>query len=118
MMPSMPRLSTPARSQISSPMVAKISGEAMRIAATQKEAVKRISRASITVHLTLNRVKQDRHDHGEQRGRDHDVGDVARHARPTRLMASAPTKMPATKIADATTPSGLSMASMATTMPE
>jgi hypothetical protein len=47
MMPSMPRLSTPARSQINSPIVAKISGEAMRIAATQNEAVKRISKASI-----------------------------------------------------------------------
>ncbi len=40
MMPSMPRLSTPARSQISSPSVAKISGEAMRMAAAQKLAVK------------------------------------------------------------------------------
>ena len=34
----MPRLSTPARSQINSPRVAKISGLAMRIAAAQKRA--------------------------------------------------------------------------------
>ena len=39
MMPSMPRLSTPARSQMSSPRVAKMSGEAMRTAAAQSEAV-------------------------------------------------------------------------------
>jgi hypothetical protein len=37
----------PARSQISSPMVAKISGEAMRIAAAQKLAESRRSRISI-----------------------------------------------------------------------
>lgn len=48
MMPSMPRFSTPARSQISSPMVAKISGEAMRIAAVQNEAVSRMSKAVIS----------------------------------------------------------------------
>ena len=46
-MPSMPKLSTPARSQINSPSVAKISGEAMRMAAAQSEAVKRISMACI-----------------------------------------------------------------------
>ena len=49
MMPSMPRLSTPARSQISSPIVAKISGEAMRMAAAQKLAVKRMSSASTLI---------------------------------------------------------------------
>ena len=43
MMPSMPRLRTPARSQMSSPNVAKMSGEAMRIAAAQSEAVNRMS---------------------------------------------------------------------------
>ena len=58
MMPSMPRLSTPARSQISSPIVAKISGEAMRIAATQNEAVKRMSSAVHHFHLILKRVNR------------------------------------------------------------
>jgi hypothetical protein len=48
MMPSMPRFRTPARSQMSSPSVAKISGDAMRTAAAQKLAVRRISRISIS----------------------------------------------------------------------
>ncbi len=46
MMPSIPRFSTPARSQISSPIVAKISGEAMRTTAAQKLAESRMSRIS------------------------------------------------------------------------
>ena len=48
MMPSMPRFSTPARSQISSPIVAKISGEAMRTTAAQKLAESRMSRISVS----------------------------------------------------------------------
>src|SRR5688572_26459171 len=105
MMPSMPRLSTPARSQTSSPMVAKISGEAILMAATQKEAVNRISTASIPrdappivrgghfrptggfrkpVSLSSpshpKAGEQDGRDHGQKRGRHHHVGDVARHA--------------------------------------
>ena len=57
MMPSMPRFSTPARSQISSPMVAKISGEAMRITAAQKVAESRMSRISTAQpRLTRKRV--------------------------------------------------------------
>jgi len=47
MMPSIPRLSTPARSQTSSPRVAKISGQAMRTVAAQKPAVANTSRRSI-----------------------------------------------------------------------
>ena len=47
MMPSMPRLSTPARSHSSSPSVAKISGVAMRSAAAQKLACSRMSSASV-----------------------------------------------------------------------
>src|SRR3712207_5105174 len=47
MIPSMPRLSTPARSQINSPKVAKTSGVAIRSVAAQKHAVSRISSASV-----------------------------------------------------------------------
>ena len=56
MMPSMPRLSTPARSQMSSPRVAKMSGEAMRIAAAHRLADSRISIAAIYRHLRRKRV--------------------------------------------------------------
>ena len=57
MMPSMPRLSTPARSQISSPRVAKISGEAMRIAAAHKLASNTMPSASIRyLHFRRKRV--------------------------------------------------------------
>ena len=47
MIPSIPRLRTPARSQISSPIVAKISGEAMRTTAAQKVAEIKMSRISV-----------------------------------------------------------------------
>ena len=47
MMPSMPRLRTPARSHTSSPRVPKTSGVAMRRAAAQKLAVTRISSGSV-----------------------------------------------------------------------
>jgi hypothetical protein len=47
MMPSMPRFSTPARSQIRAPRVPKISGVAIRNTAAQRLAVVRMSRASI-----------------------------------------------------------------------
>ena len=60
--------------------------------------------------------EHDRHHHGQQRGCHHHVGDIARHAG-ERLMASAPTNTPATKIAAAITPSGCRNASMATTIP-
>ncbi len=56
MIPSIPRLRTPARSQMSSPIVAKMSGEAMRTAAAQKLAVKRISTSSIQPLATRNFV--------------------------------------------------------------
>src|SRR5919108_1775617 len=59
MMPSMPRLRTPARSQISSPNVAKISGDAIRTAAAHSVVVNRISIASIgydRVRLLLRKV--------------------------------------------------------------
>src|SRR5688500_20122774 len=45
-MPSMPRLRTPARSQINSPSVPKMSGVTMRSAAAQNAAVKKKSSAS------------------------------------------------------------------------
>jgi hypothetical protein len=47
MIPSIPRFSTPARSQISSPIVAKIRGDAMRTAAAQKLPASRMSSNSI-----------------------------------------------------------------------
>ena len=47
MIPSIPRFSTPARSQISSPIVAKIRGEAMRIAAAQKLVEIKMSHSAI-----------------------------------------------------------------------
>src|SRR5512145_1461959 len=81
MMPSMPRLSTPARSQISSPRVAKISGEAMRIAAAHRLASKMMLMASIRLSpLQAEAREQHRRHHGEQGGRDHHVGDVVGHA--------------------------------------
>ena len=46
MMPSMPRLSTPARSHSSTPIVPRISGVAMRRTATQKVAVPSVSSRS------------------------------------------------------------------------
>ena len=50
-------IASPARSQISSPKVAKISGLAMRIAAVQKLAERRISKRSMAYSLTTrNRV--------------------------------------------------------------
>jgi hypothetical protein len=54
MIPSIPRFRTPARSQMSSPIVAKMRGEAMRTAAAQKLAVKRISMNSIQPLATRN----------------------------------------------------------------
>jgi hypothetical protein len=56
MIPSIPRLSTPARSQISSPRVAKISGEAMRIAAAHRLASKMMLTASM--HYLTRRRKR------------------------------------------------------------
>ena len=56
MMPSMPRLRTPARSQMSSPIVAKISGEAMRTTAAQKLAETRMSRISAHPRRIRKRV--------------------------------------------------------------
>ncbi len=47
MMPSMPRLRTPARSQIRAPRVPKISGVAILSTAAQSDAVVRMSRASV-----------------------------------------------------------------------
>ena len=47
MIPSIPRFSTPARSQISSPIVARIRGDAMRMTAAQKLAEIRISTISV-----------------------------------------------------------------------
>ncbi len=47
MIPSMPRLSVPARSHSSSPSVAKIKGVAIRSVAAQKLAWNRMSRASV-----------------------------------------------------------------------
>ena len=47
MMPSMPRLSMPARSHNSSPRVAKISGVAIRSVAAQKLACSRMSSVAL-----------------------------------------------------------------------
>src|SRR3712207_2264799 len=83
-MPSMPRLSTPARSQTSSPSVPKISGVAMRSAAAQKLAVARISSISSMARpcCQTDAVAHDEaaEEHGEKRRRHDQVGDVARHA--------------------------------------
>src|SRR5262245_29812825 len=80
MMPSMPRLRTPARSEMSSPKVAKINGEAMRMAAAQRVAENRISTASIALFpaQAITREHKPR-DHGEKRRRNHYLRDVARH---------------------------------------
>src|SRR5687767_5250334 len=82
MMPSMPRLRTPARSEMSSPSVAKIRGEAMRMAAAHSVAENRISIASMIL-LPAQAVagEHDRRDHGEKRCRPHHLGDIARHLR-------------------------------------
>ena len=49
MMPSMPRLSTPARSHSSTPSVPRISGVAMRSTATQNGAA--ASRSSVSANM-------------------------------------------------------------------
>ena len=60
MMPSIPRLRTPARSQINSPKVPKIKGLAMRRVAAQKPAVVRISRISIIAAVSYPRRSRKR----------------------------------------------------------
>ena len=109
MMPSMPRLRTPARSEISSPIVAKISGEAMRTTAAQKSPRAGFRRASSSRAAARKRVSMQRRDHGEERAGDHDVGDDSSARPAARLIALAPTKMPATKIAASTTAKRMSM---------
>ncbi|MNX17622.1 hypothetical protein D3C86_475040 [compost metagenome] len=47
MIPSMPRLSTPARSHSSTPSVPRMSGVAMRSTATQKAGLERMSSRSV-----------------------------------------------------------------------
>src|SRR3712207_3032777 len=80
-MPSMPKLRTPARSQISSPSVPKMSGVAMRSAAPQSGAVKNIPSASGRAGSRQpepitgdHAADQDR----QERGRDDQIGDIAR----------------------------------------
>ena len=87
-MPSMPRLSTPARSQISAPSTPKISGVAMRMAAAQKfavsEDVERLpsyasaSRRADEADAEAQEEAADQH--AEQRQRHDEVGDVVRDA--------------------------------------
>src|SRR5688572_4193566 len=80
-MPSMPRLRTPARSQINSPSVPKMSGVAMRSAAAQNAAVKKISSASgMAGSREPDAVAGDHagKQHRQERGRHDQVGDVAR----------------------------------------
>ena len=52
-MPSMPRLRTPDLSQITSPSVAKIKGQAILIVAAQNPAVKNISKNSKIICFAL-----------------------------------------------------------------
>ena len=125
MMPSMPRLSTPARSHSSTPSVPKISGVAMRSTADPEVGVaehastsrRRSIQARSPPAQPIRRGERGRDQHRQQRDRHDHVGDVGRHRDTARLMLSAPTSTPATKIAAATTPSGLSPASIAMTMP-
>src|SRR5918992_1243393 len=82
MMPSMPRLSTPARSHKSSPSVPRISGVAIRTAAAQKAAESRISSTPSIASGPAQAVAGDeaREQHSEQGGRDDQVGEIAGHA--------------------------------------
>src|SRR4029078_6800597 len=107
MIPSMPRLSTPARSHSNTPSVPKMSGVAMRSTATQKGTPATMSRMSAVIvspagpsqgtdasplwaasNASVGVVsspadpvarKHRRHQHGDERCRDNDVGDVRRH---------------------------------------
>ncbi|MNL71986.1 hypothetical protein D3C87_1972250 [compost metagenome] len=47
MIPSMPRFSTPARSEINAPSVARISGVAIRSTAAQRPAEARMSKSAL-----------------------------------------------------------------------
>ena len=118
MIPSMPRLSTPARSHSSTPSVPRISGVAMRSTATQKAGLARMSTTSV-ISLTPSDavLRQQRRDqHRDQRhGNDH-VGDVGGHADRAAHGVGAD-QHAGHEDAAASTPSGCSPASMAMTMP-
>src|SRR6476646_10274271 len=87
MMPSMPRLSTPARSHSSAPSVPKISGVAIRSTADQKST---FANSATTSTLFIDRGtpwrpssppqpiphEQRRDEHRHQRHGDDDVGNV------------------------------------------
>src|SRR6185369_6277642 len=80
MMPSMPRLRTPARSEMSSPRVAKMRGEAIRMAAAHKLAESRISSAFMILFPAQAVAREhERRDHGEEGRRHHHLRNVARH---------------------------------------
>ena len=83
MMPSMPRLSTPARSENISPSVAKASGVAMRMMAARKPTWKICSNTALMGGPDAADAiggEQQRHQHGKQRGALDDVAEEGRHA--------------------------------------
>src|SRR5215217_4873188 len=82
-MPSMPRLSTPARSQISAPRTPKISGVAMRKAAAQKLAEPMMSKMTSISDPHLPAVEahaefqeETSHQHAKQRERYDEIGEI------------------------------------------
>src|SRR5215213_7556207 len=80
-MPSIPRFSTPDRSQTSAPRTPKRSGVAMRSAAAQKLAETRMSRTpSTSAPPDAVADEEAAHEDREQRDGHDEVGDVVRHA--------------------------------------
>ena len=92
-------------------------GVAMRIAAAQKLAERRMSSTpSISAAADVEAHEQPAHQHAQQRQRDDQVGDIVGDAE-VRPIVSAPTNTPAMKIAAGTTASASRPAIIATTMP-
>src|SRR3990172_10015189 len=90
MMPSMPRLRTPARSLINSPRVASRSGVEMRSTAAKKPISKTWSRRSnIADDPQPVRREEADGDHAHQRRPLDHVGEVDRHAEAPRHRAGA-----------------------------
>src|SRR4051794_15247309 len=81
-MPSMPRLRTPARSQISAPSTPNISGVAIRIAAAQKLAENRMSKSPSSMGYSgpaqAKAAEEAAHDGAEEGERDDEIGNIAR----------------------------------------